>query len=230
MSIDNLGLTLFDILSYLLPGYVVIFALSIVEATFFSSDLLALATIKDNWLALSVLAYFFGQFSHRIASFINNKRPSWFNDHSQRLGDSIYYHIRNLLSEMHSIDFKEGERLHSLETYLLADSYVVASGKTAERDSLTAREGFHKTSMVTFAILTITVFVTLFNGGTKIQLTSGNYFTFSPVGSILVLVVLLLMTLAFWRGYTFFNRLKINNTLLLAMTLRALDKERLSKG
>jgi len=229
MTVDKLSLTLFDILSYLLPGYIVVFTLSIAEATFLRSDLLSFSTIKDNWLALSVVAYFLGQFSHRIASFINNKRPSWFNDPTQRLGNSIYYHIRNLFSDMHSIEFKDGERLHSLETYLLADSYVIASGNTAERDSLIAREGFNKTSMVTFAIITITVLITLFKGGTRIQLASGDYYTFSIVGTLLVFVVLVLMTWAFWRGYAFYNRLKINNTLFLAMTLRTLDKERLGK-
>lgn len=229
MTVDKLSLTLFDILSYLLPGYIVIFAFSIVEATFLKSDLLSFMAITDNWLILSVAAYFLGQFCHRVASYIGNKRPSWFSDQTQRLGNSIYYHIRDLLLEMYSIEFKDGERLHSLETYLLADSYLVASGNTEERDSLLTREGFHKTSMITFAIFTVIVLITLFNGGIKLQISSGNYYTFTIMGSILTAAFLTLMTWAFWRGYIFYNRLKINNTLLLAMTLRALDKERLRK-
>ena len=229
MALDKISLTIFDILSYLLPGYVVLFALSIVEATFCGSNLLALSTLNDNWLTLSVIAYFFGQFSHRVASFLNDIRPVWFEDRDNRLVGSLYYHIRRLLADIYSIEFKEGERLHSLETYLLADSYIIASGNTAERDSLMAREGFHKTSMITFTILTITVLATTFCGGAKLQMASGSYYILGVMGSILTCFVLLLMTLVFWRGYAFFKRLKINNTLLLAMTLRTLDKEKLQK-
>jgi len=229
MESNKITLTLFDILSFLLPGYVVLLALSIIEATFFSSDLLALSILSDNWLISSVIAYFLGQFSHRIASFLNNKRPTWFENRDLRLMDSIYYHIRDLLAEFHSIEFKEGERIHSLETYLLADNYIIASGKTAERDSLIAREGFHKTSMIAFAILTVTALGTIFYGGLKLQFSSGVYVSLNIVGTIIASSFLLMITLVFWRGYAFFNRLKINNILLLAMTLRSLDKEKLGE-
>lgn len=175
------------------------------------------------------MAYFLGHFSHRTASYLTNARPAWFDDKSQRLIGSLYYHVRKLLSDMHSIEFKNGERIRSLETYLLADSYIVASGNTAERDSMLAREGFHKTSMVAFGIDALVVFVTLFAGGTRLQLAAGSYYSLNFACSLLLFLALVVMTLVFWRGYTFFNRLKINNTLLLAMTLRTLDKERLDK-
>ena len=211
MESNKITLTLFDILSYFLPGYIVLFALSIVEATFFSSDLLALSNITDNWLISSIAAYFLGQFNHRIASFLNDKRPKWFDNRDLRLMDSIYYHIRTLLTDFYSIEFKEGERLHSLETYLLADNYIIASGKTAERDSLIAREGFHKTSMIAFVILAMTVLATSFERGLSLQLSSGDYFSLNVVGTIILSSILLLITLVFWRGYAFFNRIKINN-------------------
>lgn len=227
MGTDKISLTLFDILSYLLPGYVILFAFSIVEATFFDSGLLALAELNGNWLTSTVIAYFLGHFSHRIASFIKNQRPKWFSNPKQRLMTSLYNRSKDLLVEMHSVQLKEDERIGSLETYLLADNYIVASGKIAERDSLITREGFHKTSMVAFAIVTITILASLFSGGMKLQLTVGDYFSLSFLASIIGFMLFLIITIVFWRGFVFFNRLKINNILLLAMTLRALDKEKL---
>lgn len=230
MALEKVSLSIFDILSYLLPGYVVLFALSLVEATFFDSGLFALANLSDYWLISSIMAYFLGQICHRIASFLSNRRPAWFDNRDQKLIGSIYYHIRNLMAEMHSIEFEEGERIRSLETFQLADSYIVASGKTAERDSLMAREGFHKTSMTAFAIVSLAVLASLFGGGAKLQLTSGNYLTLNLFISAIAFGFFLIATLVFWRGYAFFNRLKINNILVLAMTLRTLDKESLEKG
>ena len=230
MALEKVSLSIFDILSYLLPGYVVLFALSLVEATFFDSSLFALANLSDYWLISSIMAYFLGQICHRIASFLSNRWPAWFDNRDQKLIGSIYYHIRNLMAEMHSIEFEEGERIRSLETFQLADSYIVASGKTAERDSLMAREGFHKTSMTAFAIVSLAVLASLFGGGVKLQLTSGNYLTLNLFISAIAFGFLLIATLVFWRGYAFFNRLKINNILVLAMTLRTLDKESLEKG
>lgn len=225
MEFNKISLTLFDVISYLLPGSVILFGLSVIEATFFPSDLLSISSIQENWLITSIIAYFLGQFSYRLASYAHNTWPTLFENRKLRLAGSIYNHVRDLLNDMYAIKFKEGERFHSLETYLLADSYVVASDKTAERDSLIAREGFYKNSMVAFAFLTVVVLVSLLNGGSKIQYASNSYYIFTIIGSIVVSIFLLIMTLVFWQGFVYFNRVKINNTLILAMTLRTLDLE-----
>lgn len=229
MTFDKISLTFFDVLSYLLPGYILLFALSVIESSFFGTSLLAFSHLESGWFFSSVVAYFLGQTCHRLGSKIKSLRPNWFENHEQRLIRPVYYYIRSLLAEMHPIEFKEEERLHSFETYLMAESYIVASGKNAELDSLLTREGFHKTSMVAFGFTTIAFFSTLFVGGTRIQVNPTAYTDLGLIGTLICLSVLLIMTISFWQGFVFYNRLKINNILMLAMTLRSLDKEKLKK-
>lgn len=229
MTFDKITLTLFDVLSYLLPGFVLLFTFSVIESTFFDTGLLAFSNLESGWLLFSVVAYFLGQTCHRIGSAIKKLKPSWFENQKQRLARPLYYYIRGLLAEMHPIEFKEGERLHSFETYLIAESYVVASGKNAELDSLLTREGFHKTSMVAFGLTSIAFFSALFVGGVRIQVNPTAYTDLGLIGTLFSLILLLVMTTTFWQGFVFYNRLKINNILMLAMTLRGLDKERLEK-
>jgi hypothetical protein len=170
-----------------------------------------------------------GQISHRLGSLLKNRKNKWFENRKQQLSRPLYYHARDLLSQMYDIKFEEGERLQSLETYMLAESYIIASGKTDERDSLIAREGFHKTSMSSFGIATALVFATLFVGGVNVQVTPGVYISMTRWETFGVVIVFAIFTAVFWQGYVFYNRLKINNILLLAMTLRSLDKEKSEK-
>jgi uncharacterized membrane protein (DUF485 family) len=229
MELNKIGVTLFDLLSFLLPGFVLVLALSIAEATFCTTSLFSLSALSTNWLTTSIAAYFLGQFSYRIGSLLQSRWPGLFKVKGQRLSDSLYYHVRGLLNDMHSIEYKEGERLRSLETYLLADSYLVASDKTAERDSLMAREGFHKNSMVAFSILTISVVVALTKGGIMLQPIAGDYVSVGFTTTLALAALLFIMTAVYRRGFAFFHRLKITNTLLLVMTLRKMDIERLDK-
>jgi hypothetical protein len=229
MTFDKISLTLFDVLSYLLPGYILLFSFSIIEATFFDTSLFSLSTLNANWLTSSIMAYFLGQISHRLGSLLKNRKNKWFENRKQQLSRPLYYHARDLLSQMYDIKFEEGERLQSLETYMLAESYIIASGKTDERDSLIAREGFHKTSMSSFGIATALVFATLFVGGVNVQVTPGVYISMTRWETFGVVIVFAIFTAVFWQGYVFYNRLKINNILLLAMTLRSLDKEKSEK-
>jgi membrane protein DedA with SNARE-associated domain len=219
MSLDKISLTLFDVLGYLLPGYILLFACSVLEATFSDSRILALSSLNSNLVVSSVIAYFLGQIGHRMAAWVHNKQFKWFDNSEQRLSDLLYYHARSSLVAALGLELEEGQKVSSLETYMLAESYLIASGSTAERDSLVAREGFHKTAMASFALTTLVFLLSLISGGAKINITPETSITLGAIGAFLLAFLALVVTLIFRRGFMFYNRLKINNILLLAATL-----------
>lgn len=223
MNLDKISLTLYDFLGYLLPGYVLIFACSLIESTLLGSNLFALSCISDNLLPFSVLAYFLGQAGHRISSLLKEWRYGWFSDRSYRLSTPVFERVREIAKDAYGVKLDAGAKLDTLETYLLADSYVVASGSSAERDILMAREGFCKTSMVAFGFLSAVLFSSLAVGGTKIQTRPGTFTQLTWITTTVLAVVTFCMTLLFRRGFVFYNRIKINNTLLTFLALREKD-------
>ncbi len=72
MSLDKISLTLYDFLGYLLPGYILTFVCSLVESTFFGSDLFSLSRISNNVLPFTVVAYFLGYVAHNIGSLLRD--------------------------------------------------------------------------------------------------------------------------------------------------------------
>src|SRR6185503_4769988 len=80
MSLDKLSITLYDLLGYLLPGYLLLVGCSLAEASFFTSSLFALSRISANPISTAIAAYFLGQTSHALSSILKNKRHKWFDD------------------------------------------------------------------------------------------------------------------------------------------------------
>lgn len=48
MGLDKISVTLYDLLGYLLPGYVLLLACSVAEASFWGSSVFALSRISRN--------------------------------------------------------------------------------------------------------------------------------------------------------------------------------------
>lgn len=223
MSLDKMSLTLYDFLGYLLPGYVLVFGCSLLESTFLDSDLFHLSRVADDLLLFTVLAYFFGHAGHRIGSLLKDWRYGWFRDRNRRLSAPVFERAREVVKDAYGIKLDEGEKLDTLETYLLADSYVVASGGSTERDVLMAREGFSKASMVAFGFLSLILLSSLIVGGTKVQTQSGAFTQLTWSTTTVLAVAMLSLTLLFRGAFIFFNRVKINNTLLTFLALREKD-------
>ena len=59
--VAEIAITLYDLFGYLLPGYVVLFAASLIEATFVGTWFLSLSLLRDQAPAFAVVAYFMGQ-------------------------------------------------------------------------------------------------------------------------------------------------------------------------
>src|SRR4051812_34756124 len=141
MGLDKISVTLYDLLGYLLPGYILLLACSVAEASFWESSLFALSRISRNPVLCSIVAYFLGQISHAIGSWIKVKRYKWFDGRGNySLNPEIKKRVVETLEETYGLKLKDDQKLSKIDQYLLADNYIVAYGGSVERDILTARE------------------------------------------------------------------------------------------
>lgn len=223
MSLDKIGLTLYDFLGYLLPGYVWVFVFSVVESTFGSTSFLSLSTLGENMLLVTLASYFLGHASHAIGSVLKQWRRKWFSSSENRLSSSLYDQVQKGAQAAYGIKLSQPDKLGTLETYLLADCYVVASGGSRERDILLVREGFYKAGMVAFALLLLVSLVSIFAGGMTIQ-TQPRVFAELSIGTTVALTFFVIfLTFIFRRRFAFFGRVKVNNTLLIFLALYRKD-------
>lgn len=229
MSIENIGLTLYDFLGYLFPGYVLVLVCTVVESSFGDSDVLSLASLGTNFVIVTIVAYFLGQISHAVGSVLKSRFYKLFINQKNRLSNPIYCRVQEAAQEAYSIPLCPEQRLDALETYMLADNYLLAFGASSERDILMAREGFHKGSMVAFALLSLALGGSLFVGGARIQTQPGRFIELSQVGTVLVAAGTLACALLFRKRFAFFNRVKINSVLLSFLALYE-KSERERKG
>lgn len=224
MSLDKITVTLYDLLGYLLPGYVLLLACCIAEASFWSSSLFALSRIGRNPILSAIVAYFLGQTSHGIASLIKTKKYKLFDDRGRyRLNAEVSERIVEALKETYALKLEPNQQLSKIDVYLLADSYVLASGGSVERDMLTAREGFLKSSMIAFAVLAVTVVSTLFSGSARVQVQPQNFIVATRLSVVLLTVLFISLTWLFRQRFIFFNCAKNNNALLTFLALRSVS-------
>lgn len=227
---DKISVTLYDLLGYILPGCILLFTSSLVEATFAGSHHLSLSAMTAN-LALSVVAcYFLGAVAHSIGSILKDWLPGFFSDKKSRLDKSILDRAKEMAKGLYGFAEEDKRDLTTLEIYLLADSYVIASGKTVEREILQAREGFYKASMVAMAALSIAFFFAAIFGGAVVQFGAKSVEELSRMSTLLLGLMGVILTLVFRRGLRFFNRVKVNNTILLFMALWSLGSNGKQKG
>jgi len=228
--VDKISVTLYDLLGYILPGCILLFTASLVEAIFAGSHHLSLSAMTANLALSAVACYFLGAVAHSTGSILKDRFPNSFSDKKNRLDPSILGRAKEMAKGLYGFTGEDERDLTTLEIYLLADSYVIASGKTVEREVLQAREGFYKASMVAMAALSIAFFFAAIFGGAVVQFGAKSVEEFSRLSTLLLGLMGLLLTLVFRRGFRFFNRVKINNTILLFMALWSLGGDRKQKG
>lgn len=220
MNVEKFGLTIFDILGYLLPGYIVLFGISVFESTFLHSTQISLIAIGNNPFLFTVIAYFLGIICHWFSTSLKGKYRKLFSSSKDKINPLVYNRFIEAIAETYNIHRIDDEnRLHTLDNYLLADSYILTEGCGDERMSLMVREGFFKTSMSAFLFLTIVLFSTLFVGGMVIQLDIDNALTFNLFSSIICTVICFGITLIFRDRFIFYNRIKINNTIMIFLAI-----------
>jgi hypothetical protein len=222
MGLDKLSVTLYDLLGYLLPGYILLLACSVAEATFWGSSLFALSHINRHLVLSAIVAYFLGHASHAIGSLIKTKKFRWFNSRSYyRLNSEIDERITQVLQETYGLKLEADKKLSNIDKYLLADSYIIASGGSVEREILLAREGFFKATVISFSILGLIVLSTSFAPVSKVQVQPGVFVLPSILGVVSLTTLLLFLAWLFYRRFSFFNCVKNNYVLLTFLALRS---------
>lgn len=219
MSLEKLGLTLYDFLGYLFPGFVLVMAGAVIEATFLKTDLLALSSIGSMIYVHIVTAYFLGHVSHRIGSLLKDNFWKLFSDRKGRISQEMLANVDKAVEEAYGLTMTTDKFRRPLERYQLADSYLVVSGGSNERDVLMALEGFQKGSMVAFLLLALTLFSTLFAGGTSVQSEPGVYASIGIPATLIFGIGFLVMAFLFRNSFLFYNRVKNNSILLEFMAV-----------
>lgn len=225
MNLDKLAIGLYDFLGYLLPGYVVLIACSIAEATFVGTWFLSFDLIVKNPIAFAAIAYFMGHVAHAVAAGVT-KRARWLiQAATKRLAEPIASVVKSELNATYG-EAIDAANCSKLDVYLLADAYVLASGGGAERDMLIAREGFFKQSVAAFALVTIVLVATDVRGGVLVQTRPGALYPLGLCPSLLMTVIVFGITALFRLRFGFYHRIKIDNTLRLFLALRAKERQR----
>jgi hypothetical protein len=225
MGLDKISVTLYDLLGYLMPGFLLLLAGSLAEATWFGTPFFALARFKNNPVIASIVAYFLGQAAHGIGSWMVARtkfiKTRFGGKEVYKLGKEIDQRVQQVISETFGFEVKSDapHPLTKAEIYLLADSYIVASGGSVERDILMAREGFFKTSAIAFLALLI-LCLSGFVIPIKIQMQAGSFIALSRWNIAGVSVLMFWLTLLFIRRFVFFNCVKNNNGLTTFLAMR----------
>ena len=222
MNFERLAISVYDFLGYLLPGYVVLIACSLIESTFFGTWFLSLAFLTTHAVAFATIAYFMGHVAHAIASAMTTSKR-WkpiIQARTERLADPTRAVVRAELDRTYGTDI-QAKTLNNLDTYSLADAYIVATGGSSERDMLIAREGFFKQSVTAFAVMSAVSMSSLFKGGLIIQTQPGRVYSLGAAMSIAAVFSAVVVTILFRSRFGFFHRVKINNTLRHFLAIRA---------
>ena len=221
MNLDKVGITLYDLIGYLLPGYVWLIALSIIEATFLRSTVLSLSNFGRHAVPFTVVAYYLGQISHSLGSQLQVWKKDWFKKDDTLMGAFVAERVEQILKEMYV--FKDQAKLDKRHTVLLAEGYVLASGGSPERDVLQSREGFFKASMVGVGFLALTLVCTLVKHGVHLHINPQLIVQYSPGKSALMAFALSGVALLFRGRMNFFRAIRENTSLALFLAHRERD-------
>jgi len=226
MNLEKITTTIYDILGYVIPGFIVLFAFCIADASFVHSHSLCLQRLSKHPVFTTVLAYVSGLVCHVIAAWLKTQFPRHFDSSKNRISERISARVHAELHEFYSIPKSEEQNLSTLETYQLSEAYSSVSGGFADREVYMAHEGFSKSAMVSTFFLGIIAFATVFMGGTVIQIGTSpiTYVHFNWWGTLVGSLGILGITILFKKRFLFFNRLKNNYTLLAFLARRLKDK------
>lgn len=130
MDLSKFTLAIFDIFAYLLPGVILLILSSFIEATFLSSQVLALNKLSDLPIPYLIMAYFLGHLAHGLGTVLT-ERVQWLRAPAGGdLSREVFDQIRARVVQTFAINSEAlpGKKLDALSTYKFADSFVVAKG------------------------------------------------------------------------------------------------------
>ena len=230
MKADSVGFTLFDLLGYLLPGSVVLFGASVLEATFLEESALGVWRLSENWLFSMVAAYFLGHIAHSIGRFLKGKLFDSFLSTRPYRSKVLSVPLKKaLVKDFPDVDLV-GEAARPLDRFMFADLFLQIRGGTQDRHILMALVSFHKASMVAFAFLCVVILSTLFAGGAVFSLAPDTIFQAGWMHTLLMAVLCAGMSLSFLHGFRYFNATKNDHVYAGYLSLRQREQQEASRG
>lgn len=223
MDLSKFTLALFDIFAYLLPGLALLVILSLVEATFLKTSLLPLSRLGTLPALIILVAYYLGHLIHTLGILVTSKIACLSVPRGGDLSDAVFKQLRDRVVKVYDLDVSTmvDQKLGTLDTYKLADSYIVARDKTAERESLHVRAAFACGSMVIFALLSLVATLAFLDGGLAVRVTDkAEALDTSLTAAIAVFAGW--ASYAFWLRYKEFSLLRRSSiyTLFMALTVK----------
>ena len=146
-----------------------------------------------------------------------------FGNQDNGLSEPLYKIAKKGILDTFHLSSEDIGKIPTMERYLLADSYVLASGGQDERASLLVREGFYKSSTVAFGVISLILFVSLFQGGLTIQFDAGKFQQLGFNFSLAITLLSSFMTVIFGNRYKVLNRMKMNNTYILFLAYKEMN-------
>ena len=229
MNLDKINLSLYDLVGYLLPGFVFLGVLSVAEATFASSRLITVQSINSNIVVFVAVAYYLGHFCHTVGSSLN-KISGWTR---ARLGlaalcvapmePTLIQVVEEEVCAAYNLrsdQLGSSDATREFNCYLLADNWTLVEGSTGERDTFQAREGFFKASSFSFGVAGIVFGLSLLKSGATINQTMQQSVKVTLPISLVACGFCLIVAFVFARRYIYFSCLRRNQTRLLFLASR----------
>lgn len=208
--IEKLNATLYDLLGYLLPGFVVLGTSAIAEATFFDGKFLSMETIHQQWLLFTLIAYYLGHAAQSVAASLQSRFRATVTSQKGRLSMPFYNQAKKLVRERYQFSEEEMKGIHTYEVSLLSDTFAVMSDASGERDILIGREGFYRGSTVAFLLLCIVLLLAGISGGVHFYSTPDARWDVDRLETLMLSAGSLLMAILMFGRFRFFNRAKNN--------------------
>jgi hypothetical protein len=160
MPIKEVQFTLYDVFGFLVPGTIVLAALTLFFSTAYLPAVPVPYTAPDllGWVVSGVLVYFGGHMAQSLGNlterlFVPTEDIVLSGDHSTyRLDDQV---IAACKAKVRDVLKVEPEGMKGKWLFRLCDDAVIRSGKIGEREIYVYREGFYRGSAIAFALLAL---------------------------------------------------------------------------
>ncbi len=166
-------ITLYDFFGYLIPGFVLLFAISLrfYDLTNYTELYGALDCALKYWPISVLLAYLLGHFSHTVSSFIIEYLPTSYDIVFEKINSGTAYApqdkqvdfggwIKNsLISRIkHIVGGHTPYEINQDTLFYFADEHMLQFGNAEEREIYQYREGFYRSCICASALLSLSAF------------------------------------------------------------------------
>lgn len=161
--LKNIQITLYEIFGYLLPGIILLTAISIFFWTFLS-DLTPpiLYQLKfEYWMLILLISYFLGHIAQALANVVDeilclNENFVFLKKNKEKLPDIIVQEAKSKITQILGIDLEykiRDEKIRNEWLFRICDKIVVQYGSIENRELYVYREGFYRGSIISFFVL-----------------------------------------------------------------------------